>query len=75
VNGRNVDLLDVVAEMGQDWFETEDDFRSALEQRFGIAEDPDPEPLPSGPQSGWQADVGPGASGGAEEYIDPPESL
>src|SRR5581483_12026172 len=62
VNGRNVDLADLVAEMSQDWFETEDDFRSALEQRFGLAEDPEPEPPPTGPQSGWQADVGPGAS-------------
>jgi hypothetical protein len=75
VNGRNVDLADLVAEMDQDWFGSEEDFRNALEARFGIAEDPDPEPLPTGPQSGWQADVGPGASGGAEEYVEPPEGL
>lgn len=76
LNGRNVELADIVAEMSQDWFETEDDFHSAMEVAFANREeDPNPEPLPTGPQSGWQADVGPGASGGAKEYVEPPEGL
>jgi hypothetical protein len=76
LGGRNVELADIVAEIGQDYFESEDDFRAALESRFaGLPSDPDPEPLPSGPQSGWQADVGPGASGGATEYVEPPDDL
>lgn len=76
LQGRNVDLADVVAELSEDYFETEDDFRAALESAFGLGNaDPDPEPLPTGPQSGWQADVGPGVSGGSSEYVEPPEGL
>lgn len=76
LNGRNVELADIVAEMSQDWFDTEDDFRAAMERHYANAEaDASPEPLPSGPQSSWQADVGPGASGGARDYIEPPEGL
>ncbi|GEM_PF-6048351 len=76
LGGRNVDLADLVAELSEDYFESEEDFRAAMERRFAaLPNDPDPEPLPTGPQSGWQADAGPGAAGGADEYVEPPEGL
>jgi hypothetical protein len=76
LGGRNVDLADIVAELPEDYFETEDDFRASMESRFGNdPDDPDPEPIPGGPQSGWQADVGPGAAGGADEYLEPPDGV
>ena len=76
LGGKNVDLADVVAELSQDYFDSEDDFHAALERRYGmLPPDPDPEPLPSGPPSGWQADAGPGASGDPEEYVEPPDGL
>jgi len=75
LNGRNVDLADLVAELNEDFFDTEDDFRSALETRFARGEEADPEPLPTGPPSGWQADVGPGVSGDFKEIVDPPGDL
>ena len=73
VGGQNVDLEDIVAKLPADYFETEEDLRSSLEEVYGLAEDPDPEPLPSGPKSGWQADVGPGNSGDKDAYFEPGE--
>lgn len=80
-NGRNVDLHDFIRDLNDDFFETEDEFRSALEVEYGgIVRHPEelddvPAALPTGPQSTWQADAGPGASGGSEEYFEPPDSV
>ena len=74
LNGRNIDLDELIAQLPSDYFESERDVLNALEDVYGATvNDSDPEPLPSGPPSGWQADVGPGNSGDASAYFEPGE--
>lgn len=80
-NGSNVDLHDLIRDLNDDFFESEDEFRVALEMEYagilrGAEETEDvPAALPTGPQTTWQADVGPGAAGGSDEYVEPHDSV
>lgn len=76
-NGRNVDLHDIIRDLNDDFFESEDDFREALELQYAglLAEDGEvpetPSPLSTGPARAWQSEAGPGATGGPDEYLEP----
>lgn len=78
-NGRNVDLHDLVRDLNDDFFESEDEFRSALEREYagllssGGDEVVEPTPTPTGPMSTWQSATGPGAAAGPDEYMEPHE--
>lgn len=73
--GRNVDLADVVSDLHDDFFDSEEELRSALEQRFGATDDNEEfaGTLPTGSQETWQTRVGPGDAAGKSSYIEPPE--
>lgn len=71
VRGRNVDLHTLIKDLHDDRFESEDEFREALERQYGPIDAPDdhaPAALPSGPQETWQTKNGPGDGGGRSAY-------
>ena len=73
-NGRNVDLHDLIRDLNDDFFESEEEFRSALEMQYGLVGgdgEVEPTPTPTGPKSTWQSGAGPGAAGGPDEYMEP----
>lgn len=74
-NGKNVDLHDLVRDLNDDYFESESEFRVALEDQYAglLLEDLDldPVPLPTGAQRDWQTDVGPGTLAGARDHLEP----
>ena len=73
--GKNVDLHDLVRDLNDDYFESEGEFRTALEMQYGnlLRDDADADPMPlgTGPRSSLQSRWGPGASGAADEYLEP----
>jgi hypothetical protein len=74
-NGRNADLHDIIRDLNDDFFESEDEFRTALEMQYAgvLADESEPAALPTGPASAWQAGTGPGATAGPDEYAEPQE--
>lgn len=73
-NGRNVSLHDLIRDLNDDWFDSEDEFRTALENEYGgrlSGEDAEPTSTPTGPMSTWQSDRGPGAAAGPDEHFEP----
>lgn len=72
--GRNVDLHELIKDIHDDYFESEEELRDALERSYG-AHDAEAEggALPTGPRESWQARVGPGESGGPSAYVEPQE--
>jgi hypothetical protein len=74
-NGRNVDLHDIIRDLNDDFFESEDEFRAALEVQYAgiLGDDGEPAALPTGPTSTWQAAMGPGAAAGPDEHMEPQE--
>lgn len=72
-NGRNVDLQEIIADLNDDFFEDEEEFRVALENKYGAptGEENVPGPTPTGPMSTWQSEAGPGAAAGPDEYLEP----
>lgn len=73
--GRNVDLHELIKDVHDDYFESEEELRSALERSYGAHEEPEAESgvLPSGPRESWQSRVGRGDSGGPSSYLEPAE--
>lgn len=74
-NGRNHDLHDLVRDLNDDYFDSEAEFRAALEAEYsGLLNEnleTDPVPMPTGGQRDWQTDVGPGTLAGARDYLEP----
>ena len=73
-NGRNVDLHDLVRDLNDDYFESEDEFRTALELQYGgllAGEDSEPPAVATGPKSTWQSETGPGGAAGPDESMEP----
>ena len=73
-NGRNVDLHDLIRDLNDDFFESEAEFRTALENQYGgqlSSEEAEPTATPTGPKSTWQSETGPGAAAGPDEYLEP----
>lgn len=78
LHGRNIDLHDLIKDLHDDFFESEEDFRAALEREYITLDEGglDYESLgvlPSGPQSSYQSRVGPGVTASSDEYVEPPE--
>lgn len=76
LGGRNVDLHDLVRDLNDDYFESEDEFRAALEVQYAglfdaIATDQDLSPLPTATRSGGESGWGPESASGAEEPAGP----
>lgn len=73
--GRNVDLAEIVRDLNDDFFESEEDLHAALESRFGPTAEGEEfaGTTPTGPQDTWQTRVGPGDSASKDTYIEPPE--
>lgn len=74
-NGRNHDLHDLVRDLNDDYFDSEAEFRAALEAEYSglLNEDAmvDPVPMPTGAQRDWQTDSGTGTLTGARDHMEP----
>ena len=75
VAGRNVDLHEMIKDLHDDFFHSEDEFREALERQYVTTpEDLDtPGALPTAPGETWQSRVGPGDSASPGTIMEPPE--
>lgn len=73
--GRNVDLHELIKDLHDDYFESEEELRDALERDYATPGDAETEggALPSGPEESWRSRVGPGDSGGPSSYLEPEE--
>jgi hypothetical protein len=75
MQGRNVDLAQLIRPLDDDYFESEDEFRETLERSYGPIDAPDehaPAALPTGPYETWQTKNGPGDGGGPDALgLDP----
>lgn len=69
LNGRNVDLHDLVRDLNDDFFESEEAFHDALEIEYGATVMSEPEPLPTGPMESEQSRTGEGATGSPSDYF------
>lgn len=68
LNGRNVDLRTLVKDLHDDFFETEDEFRSALESEYGALAQGHAEAIVlDAPPSGFPEDVRWREEGGADQ--------
>lgn len=77
LQGRNVALHDLIKDIHDDHFESEDEFLAAIETEYTTRaagfEETDASALPTGPGSTWQTRAGPGDAAGPESFIEPPE--
>jgi hypothetical protein len=71
--GRNRDLHDIIKDVHDDYFESEEELRSALERHYATSGEGETEGgvLPTGSTESWQSRVGPGDSGGPAGYLEP----
>lgn len=75
LRGRNVALHDLVKDLHDDFFESEDELRTVLEQEMGLAPEDVAETegvLPTGPRDSWQSRVGPGDTAAPSSILEPP---
>lgn len=73
-DGRNMDLHDLVRDLNDDFFDDEAELLRALEYKYGmIQEHAELAQTPTGAQTSWQTDAGPGSLAGARDYLEPSE--
>lgn len=76
LNGRNVDLRELVRDLNDDFFDNEEELHDAMEREYGLTGDNASFGIvPTGSQEDWQTTVGPGNIAGADDYIEPPDGL
>lgn len=71
--GRNVDLSEVLGDLDDDYFDSEEELQGALERRYGALDDPDGGQLGTGSPESYQSTVGPGDTASPGSYLEPPE--
>lgn len=77
LRGRNVDLRELVKDLHDDYFESEEELHEKLFDSYATSSEGEQERdysvLPTGPKSSRQADWGPGTTAGPEDYLEPHE--
>lgn len=76
VAGRNMDLHEMIKDLHDDFFDSEDEFREALEREYAgrLHEDADtPGVLPTGPAESWAARTGDAETAGPSSVVEPQE--